>query len=374
MKTQIILHGKDNINSLIRKLNINKMLIVHSPSYNYLPIKDEVKNIGIDLVYYGNVTPNPLYEDVCKVVSLFKTEQCNAIMAIGGGSSIDTAKCIKLFYCMDDKKNYLEQEYTENSIPLIAVPTTAGTGSESTSFIVIYYNGEKQSLSHESILPDYAILIPELLKTLPLYQKKCTFLDALCQGIESWWSVKSNEESKEYSKNAIEKLTESMHLYFSGNESVMENIMEGANYAGRAINIAQTTAPHAMSYKLTSLYGLPHGHAVAICLPEIWRFMTKNIDKCTDPRGSAYISAVFKNIALALGYSTVSEAIDGFSKMLNDICILPLEHITDENIDLLAESINPIRMRNSPIFIDKKNAYTLYQNILKNKKEGICYA
>ena len=367
MSLQIILHGNNQIKQLLINLNIKKLFVVHDDSYNCLSIRNEVKNFEVERIYYGSVKSNPLYIDICKAVSVFNTEQCNGIIAIGGGSVIDTAKCIKLFCRMDDRASYLEQEFVENSIPIIAVPTTAGSGSESTHFAVIYHNGEKQSLDHKSIMPDYAILIPELLNTLPLYQKKCTFLDALCQGIESWWSVNSTEESKTYSKIAIEKLMQSMNFYFSADAKSMENVMEGANYAGRAINITQTTAPHAMSYKLTTLYNLPHGHAVAICLPEVWRYMLDNMDKCTDSRGVEYIRGIFVDIAHALGHSTVSQAIDGFSDMLVKIDVLPPKNVSKEEISLLASSVNPTRLKNSPIYIDEKAAKTLYHNIMSRK-------
>ena len=229
-------------------------------------------------------TPNPLYEDVCKGIKLFNAKGCDTIIAVGGGSSIDVAKCIKLYCKMSDDRLYLEQEYKDTGVKLIAIPTTAGTGSESTRYAVIYYDGKKQSVTHESIIPDVAILEPKVLKTLPLYQKKCTMMDALCQGIESWWSVNSTDESKEYSKIAVESIMKWWKEYiFENTDESAQHIMNAANYAGRAICITQTTAPHAFSYKITSLYGLPHGHAVAVCLPEIWTFIDKKKgDECED--------------------------------------------------------------------------------------------
>ena len=118
---------------------------------------------------------------------------------------------------MDNDINYMQQEYIDSGITLIAVPTTAGTGSESTCHAVIYYEGEKQSISHTSIIPNYAILEPSVLETLPVYQKKCTMLDALCQAIESWWSVNSTEESKEYSRKAILAIKENWEEYIFKN-------------------------------------------------------------------------------------------------------------------------------------------------------------
>ena len=107
-----------------------------------------------------------------------------------------------LFCKMEKDRPYVEQKYQETGIKLIAIPTTAGTGSESTRFSLLYYNGEKISVNHDSIIPNVAILEGAVLKPLPDFQKKCTLLDALCQAIEAWWSVNSTDESKEYSREA----------------------------------------------------------------------------------------------------------------------------------------------------------------------------
>jgi alcohol dehydrogenase class IV len=366
MQAQSIIYGKNRIIKILNKLKLKNILLLHSLSYKYLSIKEEIERINVNFAYFGSISPNPQYEDICKAVSFFNAGQYDAIMAIGGGSVIDTAKCIKMFGNMNNNVSYLGQNYIKNTVPIIAIPTTAGAGSEATRFAVIYFNGEKHSISEEDIMPNYVVFLPELLKSLPLYQKKCSFLDALCQGIESWWSINSSDESKKYSKMAVQKLSQTMDLYFSENENSMKRVMEGANYAGKAINITQTTAPHAMSYKLTTMYGLPHGHAVAICLPVIWLYMTENIDKCIDSRGAEYLMKIFMDIAYSLGYKTVSQAIDGFSGMLKKMEIYPPQNIPEEDIALLTSAINLNRMKNTPVFASNSAVYELYNKILRN--------
>ena len=271
---QRILSGIGCLEAALKELGTRKYLLVRDSSYPYLSIRNYIDALPAPHVVFDGFSSNPLYEDVCKGVALFNREGCDTIVAVGGGSAIDVGKCIKLFSKMEPEQNFLFQGYKDTGVPLIAVPTTAGTGSESTRYAVIYYQGKKQSITHDSIRPPIAILDSSVLKTLPLYQKKCTMLDALCQGIESWWSVNSTQESKGYSRLAVETILENMDAYIRDNdEKAAEKILLAANFAGRAINITQTTAPHAMSYKLTSLYGLPHGHAVAMCLPEVWEYM-----------------------------------------------------------------------------------------------------
>lgn len=367
---QTIIQGKESYKHLadiLRKLGSKKFLLVCGKnSFDALNIQLFIDVECPEYIRFSEFSPNPKYEQVCKGIEAFNSNGCDAIVAIGGGSAIDVAKCIKLFYKMDSRENYLKQEYIDTETPLIAVPTTAGTGSESTRYAVIYYNEEKQSVTHSSIVPDYAVLDSSLLKTLPIYQKKCAMLDALCQGIESWWSVNSTDESKEYSKMAVEIIMQNWRLYiFEDDENAAEQIMLGSNYAGRAINITQTTSPHAFSYKLTSLYGIPHGHAVAICLPVIWLFMLNQMDNCIDYRGMTYLSGIFVEIANAMGAKSSFDAIENFKDIL---CRLELNRSVSLNkrqdINVLSSSVNPVRMKNNPIVFDKNTINKIYQSVI----------
>ena len=345
----------------------NKILLVIDSSFPFLSIREEIENLTIPYVKFDEFTPNPLYEDVCKGVDLFNSEHCDTILAVGGGSSLDVAKCIKLYSKMSKDKLYLEQEYKNTGIKLIAIPTTAGTGSESTRYAVIYYDGKKQSVTHDSIIPDIAILEPKVLKTLPLYQKKCTMLDALCQGIESWWSVNSTEESRKLSKQAVESIMKWWREYiFENSDEAAANIMYASNLAGQAICITQTTAPHAFSYKITSLYKLPHGHAVALGLPEIWQFMINNMHDCIDSRGKDYLDNVFEQIAISLGTSAASEAILKFRAMLDEMEIpSPVSEDREKELSILSTSVNPVRLKNNPVAINEQQTRTIYDSIIK---------
>ena len=322
-----------------------KVLVVCDSSYPFLNIKSDIENIGKPHVLFSDFTPNPLYEQVCKGIDLFQITKCDSILAIGGGSAIDVAKCIKLAVLAKEGNASLipplvstRVECDGSKIPFIAIPTTAGTGSESTHNAVMYYEGTKQTVTNDGVLPDYAILEPSVLKTLPLYQKKCTMMDALCQGIESWWSVNSTEESYEYSRKTIELIITNWRKYiFENNDEAAKQIMLAANYGGRAINITQTTAAHAFSYKITSLYKLPHGHAVAVCLPEIWEYMVGHMDKCIDNRGQEYLSGIFALISKAMGCESPEQAIAEFRQMMADMDLKnPMAGNREEELEVLS--------------------------------------
>lgn len=361
---QKLLNGISNLSKALN--GSTKVLVVCDSSFPFLNIKDDIEQMNVPHVLFNKFTPNPLYEDVCNGVNLFQETKCDTILAIGGGSSLDVAKCIKLYCQMDKDKPYLEQEYKDTGKKLIAIPTTGGTGSESTRYAVIYYDGNKQSVTHDSIIPDMVIMEPKVLKTLPLYQKKCTMMDALCQGIESWWSINSTEESKDYSKKTVELIMSNWRKYiFENDNEAAAQIMLAANYSGRAINITQTTAPHAMSYKLTSLYGLPHGHAVAICLPEVWTFMITHTKLCIDQRGEHYLNGIFSDIAQTLGFSSSGDAIEFFRSLLKEMILAnPKTSFREKDIEILTNSVNPTRLKNNPIMLDQDTLFRFYQKIV----------
>lgn len=352
---QSIIKGIEHITPLIKR---QKFLLVKGHAYDYLEIKTLLNSIPH--VEFSGFTSNPLYDQVCKGIDLYNTEKCELIIAIGGGSAIDVAKCIKLFCNMDSNINYLKQEKFDSGIPLIAVPTTAGTGSESTQHAVIYYQGDKQSITHESILPNYAILEPTILKRLPLYQKKCTMMDALCQAIESWWSINSTSESKQYSRKAIAAIKENWYNYiFENTEKSAEKIMEAANYSGRAINITATTAAHAMSYKITSLYKLPHGHAVAICLPEVWEYMLKHMHEGIDIRGREYLEGALSEIASLID-------LNYYKYMLGMLELnYPIANQKESDVQSLVDSVNSVRLKNSPVKLNARTLQNMYRRIVR---------
>lgn len=359
---QKILTGFHSLEKALEEVRAQRYMLICDSSFAFLPIKEAFTPV----VAFDQFTPNPLYEDVCKGVELFKANRCDALVAVGGGSTIDVAKCIKLFCAMDGSRNYLQQEYRDSGVPLIAIPTTAGTGSESTRYAVIYFNGVKQSVTHDSIVPNVAILEPMLLKTLPVYQKKCTMLDALCQGMESFWSINSNEESMDYSKTAIRMIMEHKQGYIEENgDEDARCIMLAANYAGRAINITQTTAPHAMSYKLTSMYGLPHGHAVALCLPEVWQFMLLHPERCVDPRGEKHLARIFEVLAQVMGSESPEKGLMLFRELMKTLGMSrPKSVHRDEELSILTHSVNALRLRNNPVALDEESIRNIYNVIL----------
>ena len=328
---------------------------------------DGVNKLGVEIVDFRDFQPNPLYESVQNGVKLFRKKKCDAIIAVGGGSAMDVAKCIKLYANLPgdgENGSWLTTAQAPENIPFLALPTTAGTGSEATRYAVIYYDNKKQSVTSKSVIPDTVLMDPNTLITLPPYQKKSTMCDALCHAIESFWSVNSTDESKEYSKAAIRGVLENMDGYLNNTEKGRAGMLRAANMAGKAINITQTTAGHAMCYKITSLFGAAHGHAAILCDRVLFPWMIENTDKCIDPRGEDYLRNILNEIGQALGGD---DARSGAERLISIFENLELEvpSATAEQYEELKTSVNPVRLRNHPVQLDVETIDALYHNILR---------
>lgn len=359
----MILHSYKELDAYLGE----KVLLVCDSSIQFLKINDYF-NGKENIVRFSDFVPNPLYESVVKGVELLHKENCDTIVAVGGGSAMDVAKCIKLYSNMNNDENYLKQKIVPNDVPLIAVPTTAGTGSEATRYAVIYYEGEKQSIADYSCIPSIVLFDISVLETLPLYQKKATLMDAMCHSIESFWSVNSTDESKEYSKEAIKLIIDNYKDYLAGDISQNELMLKASHVAGKAINITQTTAGHAMSYKLTSLFKIAHGHAAALCIKGIWPFMVRHTENCIDARGEDYLKSTFREIADVMGCTCVEEAIDKFGNMVDELELSIPENVTDKDYEVLKKSVNPVRLKNNPVALSIEDIDAIYHDILGDRQ------
>ena len=372
MKQKIITPGENykGLDDWIKENGCKKILMVCDGSIWYQKEfnahLEEIENTGVEMIGFRDFQPNPLYENVQMGVKVFREEICDAIIAVGGGSAMEVAKCIKLYSNLPgdgENGSWLTAEYVPNDIPFLAMPTTAGTGSEATCYAVIYFDGKKQSVTSESFIPGTVLMDSNALITLPAYQKKSTMCDALCHAIESYWSVNSTEESKEYSKAAIQGVMEYMDGYLNNTEEGRTGMLRAANTAGKAINITQTTAGHAMCYKITSLFGSSHGHAAILCDRVLFPWMVKNTDKCIDSRGEEYLKRTLDEIGVAMG---CEDGETGAVKLVEifDKLELNVPTATPEQYEELKTSVNPVRLKNHPIALNVETVNKLYHEIL----------
>ena len=345
-----------------------KVLLVCDSSIGFMKeFCAKMDEIRTPVIRFSDFQPNPLYESVVEGVKRFRAERCDSIMTVGGGSAIDVAKCIKAYCRMDGEGadgGFLEQEIKPNGIPFLAMPTTAGTGSEATRYAVVYYEGKKQSVTSENFIPETVLMDPGVLKTLPMYQKKATMCDALCHAIESYWSVNSTEESKKYSRVAIKGVMENLEGYLENTEEGNAGMLMAAHNAGKAINISQTTAGHAMCYKITSLFGCAHGHAAILCDRVLYPWMVRNTDKCIDPRGSEYLTKTLDEIGQAMGCVDAQSGAEKLAELFEKLH-LEIPEATEEQYDELTAGINSVRLKNHPVVLTEEKIKRLYHGILR---------
>ena len=354
----------DCLRAWLKAHRVHKVFLVCDSAFRYLKISrflEEQRDFQI--VRFDHIQPNPVYECVEEGVALFRKERCDVILAVGGGSPMDVAKCIKLYAEMDPGVCYLKQAIVPNVIPLIAMPTTAGTGSEATRYAVIYYEGEKQSIADVSCIPSVVVMDPTVLETLPDYQRKSTMLDAFCHAVESWWSVHADETSRALSAAAIRQWMSSREAYLANTSEGNEGMLQAAHLAGQAINLTQTTAGHAMAYKLTSLYGVAHGHAAALCVRRLWPWMIGHTDRCIDPRGRAALDETFLVLAHVMGCDGARQAAELFNAWFEALELL-VPALREEQLPLLCRSVNPVRLKNNPVSLEGETE-NLYRQILK---------
>lgn len=362
-----LIEGPGRIEQLVKFLrsrSVRKIMIVHGR--NSYGSSGAAQIFGrlyqhFDCVEFTDYTPNPYIEEAMAGASLFKTENCEAILTVGGGSTLDIAKLISVFEAHQGQEHELSTgkiKPRNQLVPLIAVPTTSGSGSEATHFAVVYVNQEKYSLAHPELLPDRIILDASLTKTLTGAAYWTPVFDAVCQAIESYWSAGATNLSQSYSKKAIEHAWPILTKMCSPDDHDRNLLMLASHYAGRAINISKTTAPHALSYTLTTAYGIPHGNAVALFLGS---FFELNVSLAN----SSGVNPVANDVIL--------QRIDELLKLLGDV---PLDDFasrwaqfmkkrqliysftdvgitSDEEIEMLLDKVNLERLGNHPVHLSR---------------------
>ena len=371
MTTQTVLRVRGDyapLGECLARMNPRGLFVVCDSAYPYLPVRPWLEEwaarTGTALTLFSDFRPNPAYESAVEGVRRFRESGASVILAAGGGSALDVAKCIRLWCAMPEEGCWLDRPPVPSGVPLIALPTTAGTGSEATRYAVVYRGGEKQSVTSDLCLPQVVVMDPAALLTLPLSQKKATLMDALCHAVESAWSLNSTEESRAYSREAIRGVLAHLEGYLRNVPEDCAGMLEAANLAGKAINITQTTAGHAMCYKLTTLYGLPHGHAAALCNRALFPWLAAHPERWTDPRGQDHLREALEDIARAMGCTGPLAAAEAFARLTEQLA-LSVPEAGEGDIERLTASVNPVRLKNFPAALTAEDIAGLYRSILR---------
>lgn len=343
------------------------LLVTGRTSYGFSGAERRLDSLleGISRIFFQCNGSSPRSEDVQSGLQIYLKEKPDMVIAVGGGSVIDTAKLIDFFgpaFVPEETCFWRRIPEAKNSVPLIAIPTTAGSGSEATHFAVLYVGEKKYSIEHDLIRPDIAIIDPNLTVDLPAYITACSGMDALSQAIESYWSIHSTEGSKELAARAIKYILS--NIVCAVNSPTSENRLAmslGSHLAGRAIQLTKTTAVHAVSYPMTSYFKIPHGHACGVILPTMFEFVSMvTAEDCLDPRGREYVAETLNEIALLLGVANASCVPNRLQKLFHDVGLernhdsLGIKSKRDLDI-IIRNGFNPERVKNNPRNLTKES-------------------
>ena len=291
---------------------------------------------------------------------LNKIKRPDLIIAVGGGSSIDLAKAISSLYEYKDcdvldllkNKDYLNNV---NSIPFIAVPTTAGTGSECTKWATIwdFDNNKKYSIDADYLYPNEAWLVVELTSTMNENLTLATGLDALAHAMESYWSRPSNKYTRVLARDSIRIIKKYLPLVLGDldNLEYRQEMLMGSFFAGLAFSNTRTTACHSISYPLTMMFGISHGFAAAITLCEVlkrnWEFIQE------------------KDLFLdAWGANDLEDIEKWFSEVSNDSLKLSEFGVKKEDIpDIVKLATTGGRMDNNPVVFGEDEIEDILNNV-----------
>ena len=241
-----------------------------------LKVMDEEK---IPYVLYDGVKPNPTDGNVEDAVTLYRANKCDVIVAVGGGSPMDCAKAVAARIARPRKSVKQLQGVLKvlRRVPdIYAVPTTSGTGSETTIAAVISseIDHHKASINDISIMPRYVVLDPELTSGLPPYITATTGMDALCHAVEAYTNDTYNTKlERELARKAVKLIYDNLYdAYADGsNLEARQNMQDAAFFAGRSFSRGCVGYVHAIGHALGGLYGTPHGVAMAVLLPLVMR-------------------------------------------------------------------------------------------------------
>ena len=266
----------------IASLGATRLLVVTDKPLRDLGIADQatsaLADAGLPVAWFDGVLPDPTYEQVEAGLAVLRAEQCDVVLAIGGGSAIDTAKMIAACATSseDPRKWKGLGKVKHEALPIYAIPTTAGTGSEVTSGAVVKdaATQSKSIISGPAMLPKATALDAQLMLGLPPHITAATGMDALTHAIEAYIGVWERGSRLEDGRIAVKLIFEHLvNAYQQGDDlAAREGMALAAYYAGMAINLVSVGSVHAIAHQLGGKYGIPHGLANALVLPHVLEY------------------------------------------------------------------------------------------------------
>ena len=262
------------LSEVLRELCVEKAVLVCDP---FLRVKAEELSEKCPEIraVFSEIEPNPQLRGAIAAAGLAREVEADAVIGMGGGSTLDTAKFASAVSCSDlsPEECYEKAVFPEKHLKVIAIPTTAGTGSEVTQVSVMSRDAEKKTINNPVFMPAAALIDPELMLTVPPRTTMMTGLDALSHALEGFWSVNHQPVPDLYAEEAVRLILENLERSFrDGSDLEARSAMAyAATLGGLAFALPKTAGCHACSYPLSQDYHLPHGEACAFTLDSFVR-------------------------------------------------------------------------------------------------------
>ncbi len=370
-------HGAGAINSIpdeIKSRGFNKVFVVTDPDLLKFGVTkkvlDVLENASVEYAVYSDVKANPTIENVQGGVSAFKTNNADCIVAVGGGSAMDTAKAIGIIITnpeFEDVRSLEGVAPTKNRcVPIIAVPTTAGTAAEVTINYVITDTEKKRKFVCVDVhdIPVVAIVDPDMMSSMPKALTAATGMDALTHAIEGYITKGAWELSDMFHIKAIEIIGRSLRDAVNNKAEGRDGMALGQYVAGMGFSNVGLGVDHSMAHTLSAYYDMPHGKACAVLLPAVMAF---NAD---------YTGEKYREIARAMGVENVDDmsqaeyrkaACDAVAKLAEDVGIeCSLKGIVkEEDIEALAnDAYNDACRPGNPRDTSVEDIISIYRSLM----------
>lgn len=347
-------------------LHVNKgMLIAGSHSVKNGEAQELVEQSqGKLITVFSEVSPNPDVSEVDNCAQIIRRLGIDFIVALGGGSIIDCAKAVSVIALTNEsvRKFYgTGNPLPQKHLPIIAIPTTAGTGSEVTAVSVLTdrKNGRKAPMSSPGFYPEYALIDPTLTMTMPQNITAATGLDVLSHAIEAYWSKGHQPITDVLAIHAARLVFSYLPKVYENPADIAarEKMCEASLIAGLAFNLPKTTASHACSFPLTNIYNIPHGEACALTLDY---FLRINASDDKDNR--------IQTLAESLGFLDAEQLAEGIYDLKKKTHLrtnLYDLNLTEAQILELVKLSKHPNLENNPVKITEKTLEKMYKYLTK---------
>jgi len=373
-----IVQGAGTLNSIVdelKQLGGTKAIIVTDPGLVATGIIDQLEVLlkagNMPFVRFDQVEADPRFELVDQVVQLVKGEQVDCVVGIGGGSSLDIAKVVSVMVTNPGSvEDYFGIDLVQKpGIPLVLIPTTAGTGSEVTPIVILSDHQEKlkKGVVSAHLFPSTALLDPELTVGLPPAVTAATGMDALIHAMEAYTSINANSMTDMLAIQAMDLIYNNIRTAYANGSDIAarEKMLEGSMLAGMAFANAGVTAVHAFAYPIGAEFHIPHGIANTIMLPPVMAFnLIGNLEKFAD------IARIFGENGEGMSSRKLAEhglaAVHALATDLNVPQKLSGYGVQEKDIPTLAEGVMKVTrlLANNPRTLRLEDAEAIYRQVL----------